>query len=143
MSYQRVQLSTGAHVGAPAALPADLVGLDDGSLANLPAALDPAALEQLGYADTGFLPVADPPAPTPTLLSDYDFLLLFTSDERIAIRAAAQSNGALYVWLDLLIRVNEVHLDDPKTIGGIDALVTAGLLTADRAALILAGTPPA
>lgn len=59
-NYQRITVSTGAEIGEPAPLPADLMGLTDDSLADLSAALNAEACEQLGYAGQGFLPVADP-----------------------------------------------------------------------------------
>lgn len=55
--YQQKTLSTSANVGVPGPLPAMLRGLSDVSLANLPAALNPAAVAALGLADMGFVPV--------------------------------------------------------------------------------------
>lgn len=55
--YQQIVVSTSANVGVPGPLPAHLRGLSDVSLANLPLALDPAAVALLNLADTGFLPV--------------------------------------------------------------------------------------
>lgn len=66
MSWQRITVSTGASVGAPGALPPNLLGLAAGTLANLPAELSPDTIAQLELADTGFVWVADPaPPPTP------------------------------------------------------------------------------
>lgn len=61
--YQRIVVSTQATVGPLGALPRELYGLTDGSLANLPAALDPYVITLLGFADTGFLPVTTPDVP--------------------------------------------------------------------------------
>lgn len=62
MRYQRKQLPS-TDVGAPAALPAELVGLTDETLADLSAALDPDACAALGYTGHGFFPVEDEPLP--------------------------------------------------------------------------------
>ena len=64
MLYQRKTLSTGENIGTPAALPLELVGLTDVSLADLPAAV-PLAAPELGYEDQGFIPVAPEPDPAP------------------------------------------------------------------------------
>jgi len=62
MLYQRKTLSTGENIGKPAALPLELVGLTDASLADLSAAV-PLAAPELGYEDQGFMPVSPDPAP--------------------------------------------------------------------------------
>jgi hypothetical protein len=64
MSYQRKTLPN-TNIGNPGPLPSDIAGLEDASLANLSAALGPAA-DELGYAGQGFFFVADPP-PAPVI----------------------------------------------------------------------------
>ena len=90
--------------------------------------------------------VADPPPPpAPTvyggrrIITQFEFLQLFTQAERIAIRAAAASNGAIYDYLDLLAKAQQVNLDDGPTVTGVNTLESAGLLAAGRAAVILNG----
>lgn len=61
--YQQIVVSTAANVGVPGPLPAMLRGLSDASLANLPAALNPAAVAALGLADTGYTPVVTADVP--------------------------------------------------------------------------------
>lgn len=56
MIYQRISLPTGTPVGEPGPLPAALLGLENLTLADLPAALDPCPEE---WADTGFWPLID------------------------------------------------------------------------------------
>lgn len=63
IQYQQIKVSTSANVGQPGPLPAMLVGLSDASLANLPVALNAAAVAALGLADTGFLPVVTADVP--------------------------------------------------------------------------------
>jgi hypothetical protein len=95
---------------------------------------------------------AEPPAP-PRLLqvSPPTFLLLFTSPERIGIRAARNYSGAdaganmvkavLDDWFSIIDdpRLQYVDLALPATQQGIDFLVTIGLLTAPRAEEIKLG----
>jgi hypothetical protein len=78
------------------------------------------------------------------LLTVGRFKLLFTYEERAALRAAAQTSDLIADFLDLLNGFTEgVALDDPVLIQSINALIPAGLLTSVRAEAILAGSPPA
>ena len=63
IQYQQIKLSTAANIGAPGPIPSALKGLSDASLANLPAALNAAAVAALGLADTGYLPVVTADVP--------------------------------------------------------------------------------
>ena len=82
-----------------------------------------------------------PAAPTPiTKLSSNQFMALFTIAEQTAIVGAAMSNVALSLWYGKMLGADYVDLTDPQTKDGLDALVAAGLLTAAREALVLAGT---
>jgi hypothetical protein len=71
------------------------------------------------------------------------FKLLMTAEERVAIRAAARVNDQIDDFLDVLNGFSDgVSLSDPLLIAGIAALQSAGLLTVERAASVLAGNPP-
>jgi hypothetical protein len=52
--------------------------------------------------------------------------------ERKAMRAAARENEDLEDFLDLLNAAGEVHIDDPRVVAGLNAFVSAGILTAAR-----------
>lgn len=132
--YQRVLLSTGETVGAPAPLPADLVGgLTDDDLAVL-GTLEPAA----HYAGYGFIRVPDPepePPPVSRWVHKAIFKRRFTSEERIAIRLAEsneaipqQARWALADFREVLDATDQVYLDDLDLIAGLGLLVTLGLL---------------
>lgn len=136
MSYQRIVVSTGANVGAPGPLPDELMGLADATLANLPAELPEATLAQLGYSDAGFLPVADPPPPPLRTLARIDFIRRFTAAEMGAIQGSA--DPLVKNFLFMLTVVDAVELDNPDTQNGVGYLAQAGLITADRPAVILA-----
>lgn len=71
-------------------------------------------------------------------LTKYEFLSRFTQAERVAIRAAAASNGTLYDFMQMLEVSGIVKLANADTIAGVNFLETAGLIAAGRAAVILA-----
>lgn len=88
-----------------------------------------------------------PPTPRPVELTPVEFLRLFTQPERIAIRQAAMGDTetaiAIQDWLDMARSAVSIILSDPETVAAVQYLVTAGLLTQERADAILAGQPPA
>lgn len=91
----------------------------------------------------------EPVAPEPKRVlqvSPPTFLLLFTSQERIAIRAARKGDNAMVAavlddWFSIIEdpRLQYVDLALPATQAGIDFLVPVGLLSAERAAEIKLG----
>lgn len=82
-------------------------------------------------------------AETPTIVDAIGFLDLFTMQEELAIRQA-RAAGDLVVesFMDRLDKAQRIHLDDPRVIAGVDYLVTATLITAERRDEILAGQAP-
>ena len=83
------------------------------------------------------------PAPAPSLprtLSVLAFRSRFSDGEKIAIYTAAETSAAIRVWLDDLAAAQNqtVDLDDPRIIGGVNAIEYGGMLAAGRAAEILA-----
>jgi len=78
------------------------------------------------------------PVPVPvTVLSRLAFMQRFTFSELTAIYTAAKTEVTVEVWLKLLEAAATVDLQHEQTIAGIDALVTAELLTQERADIIL------
>lgn len=71
-------------------------------------------------------------------LTKIEFLDRFTVDERVAIRAAAATNGVVKDYLELLNAATEVSLTSTRTITGVQSLEAGGLLAAGRGAEILA-----
>lgn len=69
--------------------------------------------------------------------TSYEFLRLFTTAERDAIRVAAVSDGAVADLLMFLQTATEVISDDPTTSVGMDYLVHLGILTPARRAEIM------
>lgn len=98
---------------------------------------------QIGWLDDGINLTAPSPAPSapPSVrdLTPVQYLKRFTQAERIAIRAAAASNPAVNDYVQLMNAVTDVvHLDDPDTVAGLNALEAAGLIGTGRAAAIRA-----
>jgi len=73
----------------------------------------------------------------PVQISQTEFLRRIPAQKRIAIRAAAKTSPELADYMALLDATLTVNLADPDTIGGIKALVAAGILTQDEADVIL------
>lgn len=84
------------------------------------------------------------PVPAPVYggrreLEVLEFMRLFTTEERIAIRSAAAQSTVASDYLDLMYRARMVRLDDPDTITAVNMFEQAGLLTSGRAAEVLNG----
>lgn len=138
MNYQRKNLADDTNVGSPQPLPLALVGLTDDVLADL-SAFVPLAADELGFANQGFFPVADPPAPAPArFLHKSIFLQRLPAAVRIAIRTASKTDVLIEDFLDVLYATDQVDLDNANMIAGIGYLESEGLLTSDQAAALLA-----
>ncbi|WP_085908270.1 hypothetical protein [Kiloniella majae] len=83
--------------------------------------------------------VGDLPAKT---LPKRDFMKLFTDNERRQISGAAMQNVDVSLWKDGLLLADDIRLDHPDLLSGMDAIVAAGLLTESRKNAILAGEAP-
>ena len=89
------------------------------------------------YDGATFHPPAAPAPPAQTQLTPLEFMARFTQAESAAIAGAALGNAALFLWFLQAMGASYVDLTDARTKTGLDALVAAGLLTADREAAIL------
>jgi hypothetical protein len=88
--------------------------------------------------------IPDPVVPRPPIvISSLGFRQLFTEAERTAVTSAGFTNAAIRVFMDDESAAGNVTLSDSEVTTGVAALVTAGLLTQDRANQVLAGAPPA
>ncbi|MCA3715377.1 hypothetical protein [Phenylobacterium sp.] len=142
--YQRRRLSTGEDIGAPAPLPAFLVGWPDHALADV-AGTAPQWAAQMGQEDLGFFPFtppAPPPPEPPPGLERIDFLRLFTTSEQLAILQAAAINPMVALYQYKLSISPRVLLDDPDILAGVPLLEANELIGPGRAAQILAGQAP-
>ncbi len=82
--------------------------------------------------------VALTPIETPRLIYPYEFMERFTLQERIATLTVAQTDVQVALILSQLQTVQRVDLDAPQTIAAVGYLQSIGILTAPRAAQILA-----
>jgi hypothetical protein len=127
--------------------------------------LDPALYAEWVETDNPkaayYTPISDPPGPDyyydgtqwvqyppppPPPLTRLGFLSRFTVDELVGIEIARQTapdvqqRAVLAVLKESWMAANDIDVTDPRTIEGVELLVTMGLLTAERAVVILA--PP-
>ena len=70
-------------------------------------------------------------------LTRLQFLQRFTFDELVAIEVAAETNAGLRVLQRQQNAAEYIDVLDPNTIGGVQFLVSLGLLTQARAEIIL------
>ena len=80
----------------------------------------------------------EPVIPPQRTITKLEYLRRFTTEERVAIRAAAASNPVLDDYLRLMELAQEINLDDPDTVAAVGMLEQAGLLATGRAAEVLA-----
>ena len=123
----------------------------DGIAEELPFTASPTDSEAHGRAifaaalNGDFGPVAAfvPPQPVPTQpperrqVTPLEFIDRLTHDEQIAVVTATLQNPAVKLWYDKLLAASFVSFDDPRLSAGLDVLVQAGLLTAERRAEII------
>lgn len=95
--------------------------------------------ETLVPAELPAPPVNAPPYPQ---LSALEMLGLFTEAEQLAVVEATMGNAAVKLWYDRMIAATFVTYEDPRTEGGLQALVDAQLLTPERKAAIVAAMQP-
>lgn len=84
-----------------------------------------------------------PPAPEPVpvsirTLTKLEYMDRFTDTELAGIYTAAKAVVQVEIWLEKFKLAAEVNLDDPRTLSGLQAMESAGLLAAGRAAEIAA-----
>lgn len=83
-----------------------------------------------------------PQEPSYPQFTALEMLDLFTEAEQLAVVQATMTNAAVKLWYDRLIAATFVTYEDPRTEGGIAALVDAGLLTPERKSVIVAAMQP-
>lgn len=65
-------------------------------------------------------------------ISKLDFLKRLTFAERVAIETAAESDPEIRVVKESLRLSEEIRLDDPEMIAGLELYVGKGLITEER-----------
>lgn len=84
------------------------------------------------------------PTPEPVLksvLTPLEFLNRFTNDEVKTIMALAKTDPDVELWWLKYNKAQDLDLDDPQTIEGVNMLETATILSPGRAAEILTKYP--
>lgn len=83
-------------------------------------------------------PIVEPPTPEPkTQYLPLEYLELFTEAEQLAVVSATIANAQVKLWYDKMLAASYIDITDPRTIGGLNALVAVGLLTEARKTVIL------
>jgi len=71
-------------------------------------------------------------------MSKLDFLKRLTFAERVAIETAAETDAEVRVVKQSLLAADEIKVDDPEMVAGINLYVSKGLILESRVAEILA-----
>lgn len=79
-----------------------------------------------------------PIIPPKTQFTSLEFLDRFTEEEQLAVVQATMVSAQVKLWYDRLLAASFVDISDPRTEAGIDALILAGLIEADRKSALLA-----
>jgi hypothetical protein len=94
------------------------------------------------YAGGKFTGPEPEPAPPKRQFTFLEFMDLFTDEDQLAIAGAAMTDAPTKLWYDRAVGAQFISLDDPRLTAGLDAMVAAELLTADRRNRVVQGLPP-
>lgn len=91
-----------------------------------------------GIASVGPNPLPPAPPPNPSVISGLSFLKRFTVGERAAIMGSGDNTVKAFQFeMQIASAGGDVNLLDPDMIAGVNYLVTATILTSQRATQIL------
>ena len=91
-----------------------------------------------------YYPDPIPPTPEPVLksvLTPLEFLNRFTNEEAVTIIGLSKTDPMVELWWVKYNKAQDIDLDDPQTIDGVNALESAGIIAPGRAAEILTKYP--
>lgn len=83
------------------------------------------------------VPQPPPVDSRPPVVTRIAFASRLTDAEYVAIIGAAKSDVAVEAWLAKFNMVSQINLADPRTVAGVDLLVSKSLLTQARATAVL------
>ena len=92
----------------------------------------------------GEIVALEPELPVPILKTQFtslEYLDRFTDAEQLAVVSATLQSAQVKLWYDRLLAASYIDLNDPRTEGGIDALIANGLIAADRKASLMEPEP--
>lgn len=97
----------------------------------------------LSYKEVPFVPI---PIPTPeifykSILTPLEFLNRFTNDEAKSIITLSKTNVDVELWWIKYNKAQDIDLDDPQTIEGVNMLEQATIIGPGRAEEILTKKP--
>lgn len=84
------------------------------------------------WEDAAPPPEPEPEPPAYPQFTALEMLDLFTEAEQLAVVNATMTNAAVKLWYDRMIAATYITYQDPRTEGGLQALVDSGLLTQVR-----------
>ena len=77
------------------------------------------------------------PPPPPPIITKLAFRYRMTDQEYVGILTAAKTDVEVAAWVETFNMVSQVNLDDPRTVSGLNIMVSKNLLTAEREVEIL------
>lgn len=80
------------------------------------------------------------PEPAPyvaPIITKVAFRFRMTDAEYVGVLSAAKTDVEVAAWAETFNMVSQINLDDPRTVSGVDNLVSKNLLTQERATEIL------
>ena len=89
------------------------------------------------YRLVGPEPAPPPPPPLPPIITKLAFRFRLTDAEYVGILAAAKTDVEVMAWVETFNMVSQINLDDPRTVSGLEMMVTKSLLTEERKTEIL------
>lgn len=75
--------------------------------------------------------------PPKTVFTSLEFRDLFTINEQLAIRESQLTDMEVGLVYDMMLSAQNIDISDPRTVQGMDLLVSKGLLTNQRRGEIL------
>lgn len=87
------------------------------------------------------LPLVVDPRPVDTSITWLEFLDLFNLNERVQVATSSDPYVAYFRMVATGLG-GDMHINDPRVAQGLDALIAAGLINADRKAKVLARIAP-
>lgn len=84
------------------------------------------------YENNVFIEPSSAPVVENQKFTSLEFLAMFTQAEQLAVVSATLVSAQLKLWYDMMLAASYVDLTDQRTIDGLSALVSAGLLTEQR-----------
>jgi hypothetical protein len=84
------------------------------------------------------LKLSDPPSSGVTILSSLQFMERFSLQTQLAVVAATKQNDVVKLWYDKMLAADQIDLTDQRTIEGVNAMVSLGVISEYEAKVALA-----